>query len=119
MTDNEIVKALECCIASITDCRNCPYYIVGDGDCVNKTKADVIDLVKRQYEEIERLTKYNTDVAYKHYNDGVKDFAKRIISYIDVGHLCSPTMLRWSDLSVKEMVEHLAKEMVGADNEID
>lgn len=73
-------------------------------------------VIDRQKAEIDRLTKYNTDVAYKHYNDGVKDFAKRIISYIDVGHLCSPTMLRWSDLSVKEMVEQLAEEMVGADN---
>lgn len=73
-------------------------------------------VIDRQKAEIDRLTKYNTDVAYKHYNDGVKDFAKRIISYIDVGHLCSPTMLRWSDLSVKEMVEHLAKELVGDSN---
>lgn len=70
-------------------------------------------VIERQKAEIDRLTKYNTDVAYKHYNDGVKDFAKKIISYIDVGHLCSPTMLRWSDLSVKRMVEHLAKELVG------
>ena len=27
--------------------------------------------------EIERLQKYNTYVAYKHYNDGIKEFAKK------------------------------------------
>lgn len=29
--------------------------------------------------EIERLQKYNTDVAFKHYNDGKKDAAREII----------------------------------------
>lgn len=28
--------------------------------------------------EIERLQKYNTDIAFKHYNDGIKEFAERL-----------------------------------------
>jgi uncharacterized protein YaaR (DUF327 family) len=32
--------------------------------------------------EIERLKKYNTDVAFKHYNGGIKEFAERVINLI-------------------------------------
>ena len=33
--------------------------------------------------EIERLQKYNTDVAFKHYNDGKKDAAREIFEEIE------------------------------------
>ena len=33
--------------------------------------------------EVERLQKYNTDVAFKHYNDGKKDVAREIFEEID------------------------------------
>lgn len=33
--------------------------------------------INRQKAEIERLQKYNTEVAFKHYKDGMKDFAER------------------------------------------
>lgn len=70
-------------------------------------------VIEKQKAEIDRLTKYNTDVAYKHYNDGIKDFAERIISYIDVGHLRPATEICFSELDVQRIVERIAKEMVG------
>ena len=55
MTDNEIIKALECCSYATTnrDCEKCSYY--PDEDCTKKQCADIINLINRQKAEIERL----------------------------------------------------------------
>ena len=57
-TDNEIVKALECCMGCA--CKECPY----DGDaeieaevCMGELVIDALKLINRQKEEIERLQK--------------------------------------------------------------
>lgn len=47
MTDNEIIKALECCGNQM--------YLCNDRRCKSKTLGDAIDLIKRQKTEIERL----------------------------------------------------------------
>ena len=62
MTDNEIIKALECCsMGSYPACRDCPYHddYVNRG-CINKRNADIKDLINRQKAEIERLGRENT-----------------------------------------------------------
>ena len=54
MTDNEIIKALECCAnATHKDCKNCPLFVV-DG-CVKTMSTNALDLINRQQAEIERL----------------------------------------------------------------
>lgn len=61
MTDNEIIKALECCISTdniVPKCEGCPY----DGDdllrpCNYNLMNDSIALISRQKAEIERFTK--------------------------------------------------------------
>ena len=45
------------------------------------------------------------------YNKALYDFAGRLIRYVDCGHLCSPTEVRWSDLSVVETVKKLAEQL--------
>ena len=45
------------------------------------------------------------------YNKAIDDFAGMLIRYVDCGHLCSPTEVRWSDLSVVEMVKKLAEQL--------
>ena len=50
MTDNEIIKALECCGIRNIDCTSCPYY--GKTYCVS---ADALDMLNRQKAEIEML----------------------------------------------------------------
>ena len=45
------------------------------------------------------------------YNKAIDDFVKKLIRYVDCGHLCSPTEARWSDLSVVEMVKKLAERL--------
>ena len=51
------------------------------------------------------------DVYHAGYNKALDDFAGRLIRYVDCGHLCSPTEMRWSDLSVVEMVKKLAEQL--------
>lgn len=51
-------------------------------------------------------------------NKAIDDFAGRLIRYVDCGHLCSPTEMRWSDLSVVEMVKKLSEQLkAGGENE--
>ena len=50
MTDNEIVKALECC--KIDDCDNC---LNNFGNCYSNLAGYALNIIKRQQAEIERL----------------------------------------------------------------
>lgn len=57
LTDNEIIKALECCISDDKGiheaCRNCP--LQGKNvDCPEYIRASALDLINRQKAEIER-----------------------------------------------------------------
>ncbi len=62
MTDNEIIKALECCERfEIEDCKECPYYTLGHG-CLTKCFGNALALIKRQKAEIERLESYNENL---------------------------------------------------------
>ena len=56
MTDNEIIKALECCCDTTEiDCsEECPLYN-HSGECWGAMKYDVFDLINRQKAQIERL----------------------------------------------------------------
>ena len=51
MTDNEIIKALECCI--LCECENCPHD--GETACKENLNQEILDLITRQKEEKEAL----------------------------------------------------------------
>lgn len=51
-SDNDIIKALECCVTS-NGCPDCP--MLGERNCMRKKDAHSLCLVNRQKEEIERL----------------------------------------------------------------
>lgn len=72
MTDNDIIKALE------QEIRLTEYVDSDYADVKLEIIKSSLDLINRQRAEIERLKKYNIDVAYKHYNDGIKEFAERL-----------------------------------------
>ncbi len=60
MTDEQIIKALECCATDDgDDCFQCPYcnlfYEPGNGGCVNRCRKDALELINRQKAEIESL----------------------------------------------------------------
>ena len=56
MTDNEIVKALECCNGNYSDyCRGkkCPYENIAF--CTEELQEDALDLINRQKARIKEL----------------------------------------------------------------
>ena len=59
MTDEQITKALECCIDS--NCYSCPDSVANStGNCEHNLMRDALDLINRQKSTINELTK-----AYK------------------------------------------------------
>ena len=62
MTDNDIIKALECCNDGA--CEYCP---IGGDDCIQRSRSKAIDLINRKNAENERLQEH-----IKHTNNVVK-----------------------------------------------
>ena len=106
MTDNEIIKALECCKSSVASCEECPMHVEGVICHGYELNRKALALIISQQAEIERLQKYNTEVAYKHYNDGIKEFADRVkmAFYYEFDELIPSIMADTIDNLVKEMV---------------
>ena len=92
MTDNEIIKALECCAEDEWRCNNnCPFFEKCSKTLMAKSSLDIIT---RQQAEIERLKIENQSLrgaanSYKiHYDEAraeaVKEFCnKRGIEYVE------------------------------------
>ena len=60
MTDNEIIKALECCMKICKDCDNCPCInndYINVYDCKYALLKNALDLITRQQKENKRLGK--------------------------------------------------------------
>ena len=57
MTDNEIIKALECCIKSDSrdDCMKCPLGKLFYQECSRDLMKDALDLINRQKAELDDL----------------------------------------------------------------
>ena len=121
MTDNEIIKALECC-AEIgeNDCQNCPYFNDVSCRCRNyENLKDALDLINRQKAEIEEWKKI---LESRHRvidsledsiiglpdqirAEAVKKFAERLHDLIHFD---------WN--KIHKQIDNLVKEMVGAES---
>lgn len=55
MTDNEIIKALECCFKITFSCDDCPLKHLKYSECYELVIRSALDLINRQKAEIERL----------------------------------------------------------------
>ena len=83
MTDNDIVKALECCKKPVPDCDCCP---IERGDmCFDFLKEAALDLINRQKAEIERLREIISVIdetlkkcATLARAEAIKEFAERL-----------------------------------------
>ena len=74
MTDNEIIKALECCIKG-NHCRSDCHYDSEDDSCIectSKLAKASLDLINRQQAEIERL-KSDNDILSKNLHNLCKE----------------------------------------------
>lgn len=82
MTDEKIVKALECCEDyDKGNCNKCEYRIYRYRDCQEKAMRDVMKLINRQKAEIEKLKEELADARYLNTvaeYDGIKEFAERL-----------------------------------------
>jgi hypothetical protein len=111
LTDNEIIKALECCKSVIGgNCDACPYVCCNMYEESDAIK-DAISLINRQKAEIERLQKVNdsfTDIG-KLYSEikaeAIKEFAERLKNSADY---CTGTI----EFDTED-IDNLVKEMVG------
>ena len=120
MTDNEIIKALECVIGKNMYCRNCPYTArYPMPKCREQCAKDALDLINRQKAEIEiSKTKSFKQQLKKELHrltveeikaEAIKDFAERLkgigrqdgaYGYIDLYE-----------------IDNIVKEMIGGNNE--
>ena len=134
MTDEEIIKALECCAKWESDksCENCPANTYGFG-CANKRAKYSLDLINRKDQkiaeleaEVERLQRHNKEYGFcnllgnclvysknlKDYNDmrkGLKseayrEFEERLVD-IAVGNWCHKVDVATITNTLKELTE--------------
>ena len=116
MTDNEIIRALEC-IASDKDvlCKGCSYNKYYLNRCHKENAKDAIALINRQKAEIERLVEHTKDgielakqlpeTIKLAKAEVIKEFAERLKQEFPEGVFGSST--------VRYMIDNLVKEMVG------
>ena len=63
MTDNEIIKALECCKkGTALTCKDCPLYEDKGHTCITILTYNALELINRQKADIERL---KGDLAFR------------------------------------------------------
>ena len=91
MTDNEIIKALECCGGKV-DCRTCHYK--NRGDCLTDIKFDVLDLINRKDAEIEKLNVELVGMrgaceSYKMHYDNAQAEIERLTEDIRILQYCN------------------------------
>lgn len=129
MTDNEIIKALECCLHYDTGgCKNCPLDC-GSAMCIVNLMRGALDLIKRQQAEIEelknrlnKLPKFsfngeqlekikNDCLANVEYNikeiksEAVKEFEKNFNEALPFGMVSSTYVRKLIQETLKEMRE--------------
>ena len=123
MTDNEIIKALECCVKGL-ECKNCPAnpHKGNYGYCTSLLLKDALDLINRQQAEIERLTAerdamHQDVIAAEEYAwqcktakaESIKEFAERLKEkYLDDEKIVN---MAW--VNAIEHIDNLLKELVG------
>ncbi len=126
MTDEQIIKALECCATDDgNDCFQCPYCNIffesGNGGCVNRCRKDALDLINRQKAENERLKRdiaihehvhEESNAAYQVLvkqakSEAIKEFAERLKTRLhrDYNYSGKFAFETYLDNFVKEMME--------------
>ena len=145
MTDNEIIKALECCTSEDFTCNGCPYIAVdmsgAEYDCSYYARKDAFDLIKRQQAEIDKKNKaldfiknelenvknlvlQNRETTLKIQNAYERLLAssrteafKEFAEKLKAEYSTPDIFMPFNWISCEEMVlDEIIKEMVGADN---
>ena len=117
MTDEEIIKALDCCSGEIKFCSICPYYLKekANGYCKEDLHKDAYKLIKRKETKSckDRNVVLGVFSDYKYQEAKVKivkDFAERLKQEIPQGtHM----------VGIFDDIDNLVKEMVGKPSKIE
>lgn len=108
MTDEQIIKALECCINGNCDgCYNVLY------NCMRNAITNALDLINRKNAEIERLREY-----YKMYFDRKAEIEEKQLEIDYMKDRCSLTeeyIKKLKSEAIKEFAERLCKGRVEND----
>ena len=129
MTDNDIIKALECCGCDNYQCDNCPYAYK---TCT--VYKDSLDLINRQKAEIERLREETAELIDDRYatqllchlikkeddtrnvrSDAIKEFAERLKNAFPEGNRDNKCPAIYID-DYCYIIDECAEEMVGDNN---
>ena len=118
MTDNEIIKALECLRGNAFDCGECPYCSCYPAPCEQQVAKDALSLITRQKEGIEGLKNRDLQLEREIKAEAIKEFAEKvketslyefIEEYFENAELCYEA--RQDQFC--EHIDNLVKEMVG------
>ena len=112
MTDNEIIKALECC--GLIGCKECPY--CNEDGCQDKLCIAALGLINCQKAEIESLNEKERILIFQLYEErekAIKEFAERLKEefhedtqrYNESTNLFIRILTSTIDVLVKEMTE--------------
>ena len=118
MTDNEIIKALECCTTNGASCKDCPAFVKVDRSNCKKYFRGAIDLINRLQAENERLSKITRPLIAEIKAEAYKQCIEKVKNYIKTH--CNPYGKPDFDydtsIRILNFINNLAKEMVGDDN---
>ena len=127
MTDNEIIKALECCIVSDDSCSDsCPLRHI-EGNCFYILSKPILDLINRQKAEINFAKYINGKTVGKLLSDyeelqnliqnakaeAVKEFAERLKAHTRKMSSSDFSGEFWDKAVLVSDIDNLVKEMVG------
>lgn len=115
MTDNEIIKALECCYGENMICDKCPLEYTPY--CVAVLLDEAHDLIKRQQAELDRLERH-TKMHDEIQAEAVKEFADRIVEQLKESSktYCEEYGQRENTLYLWDAID-IVKEMVGGSDD--
>ena len=111
MTDNEIIKSMECVIGNDANCSECTYQkVLPFPSCRMMCARNALDLINRQKAEIESLKHRKTELQIRNQelqhekSEAIKEFAEKLKNcfaisgdYLDIINII--------DNLVKEMME--------------
>ena len=126
MTDNEIIKALECCLIECGECTVCPLKHIKSVKCLELLNKNAYNLINRQKEEIEKLKKEKDEmhkdvIVAEEYawslktakSEAIREFARRLIEEINTINYKEYN----NYLDTFNTIERVAEEMECGDND--
>ena len=114
MTDNEIIRVLECCTTNGVSCKDCPAFVKVDRSNCKKYFRGALDLINRQKAEIERLKKgWKADVILTANikSEAIKEFAEFLHEELRIYGIKE----KFNKSVFLNVVDKAKKELVGED----